>query len=302
MLKDDSPILAVEPECYRNWLGQTQPAITASILEELRGPQAAARLRPAKRNVGDIAVLRLSGFIAQKPSLMTLLFGGTSTEALVADLRAALAEPSVGAVVLDVNSPGGSVFGVPEAAAQIREMRGAKPMIAVSNPFMASAAYYLAAQMDEIVAIPSSITGSVGVMSVHVDDTEARKRAGISVEAFTYGRRKAEESGIDSLSDEARGAIQARVDYYGAMFEEDVARGRGVKRSDVSARFGQGAVFNAREALAVGMVDRIGTMEDVLRGMGGAGRRGVSAVADPVEIAARAALAGLTMTGTGAVE
>lgn len=265
MLRDDSRILAIEPDTYREWLAQVKETNwTAETLEELRGPAAATRLQPGRRNIGNIAVTQIGGFISQKPSLMSMLFGGTSTEALVAELRQLVAERSVGAIVLDVASPGGSVFGVPEAAAAIRALRGVKPIIAVSNPMMASAAYYLAAQADEIVATPSSLTGSIGTMSVFVDETQALEQAGLRVEVFTHGERKAEESGLRPLTDTARESIQARVDYYGAMFEADVAKARGVSPAAVRSRFGQGAVFNAEDAVAAGLIDRIGVLEDVI--------------------------------------
>jgi len=297
MLTDDSRILAIEPDIYKAWLEQARAfKVTETVLADLRGADAAAKLRPARRGVGDIVVLRVGGFISQKASLMTLLFGGTSTEALAEDVRAAVAEPSVGSIVLDFNSPGGSVFGLPEAAKVIRSLRGPKPILAVSNPLMASAAYYLAAQADEIIATPSSLTGSIGTMAVHVDESSLIEKLGLKVEEFTYGERKAEESGSKPLSSEARQAIQARVDYYGTMFEADVAKGRGIGPGRVRAHYGQGAVFNAEEALSSGMVDKLGVLEDVL-GELASGKRlkgRVVAEADPVEIAARAALAGLT--------
>jgi len=299
MLRGEQDLmLAIESECYHRWLAKlSHHASDASLQERVHTPDAAIKLAPGKKSVGDIAVIRLSGFITQKPSLFTMLFGGTSAEMLAAEVRAAMAEPSIGAVILDVDSPGGSVFGVPEAAAVIRAARGAKPFIAVSNPFMASAAYYLASQADEIVAIPSSITGSIGVMAVYVDESQMLARMGVSVEEITYGRRKAEESGVHPLSDEARAAIQARVDYFGAMFVADVSKGRRLSVARVKADFGEGGVFNAREAQAVGMVDRIGTLDEVIGQLASGQRPAVRALAesDPVEMAARAALAGVRL-------
>lgn len=302
MLTDDSRILSVEPDIYRAWQEQVAGVpLTCTVLAEMRGPEAQAKLRPARRGAGDVAVFRVGGFISQKSTLMTMLFGGTSTEALVSDLRAAVAEPSIGSIVLDFDSPGGSVFGVPEAARAIRALRGPKPIIAVSNPVMASAAYYLAAQADEIVATPSSLTGSIGTMAVHVDESSAREKAGIRVEVFKYGERKAEESGAEPLTTDARQAIQARVDYYGAMFEADVAEGRGISVGRVRSRFGQGAVFTADDAVSSGMVDRVDVLETVLGELssGRKPRARVAAVADPVEVKARAILAGLTSPGEG---
>jgi signal peptide peptidase SppA len=293
MLRTDD-VLAIDLETFRHWREIAKDATPDQIKGAL-SPEAATRLLPGRKDVGDIAVVPLSGFVTQKPTIWSELFGGTSTEALVAEVRTAMAEPSIGAVVLDVDSPGGTVVGLPEAAAAIRGVRGPKPLVAVVNPFMASAAYWLGSQADEIVATPSSLTGSIGVMAVYVDESKALEGAGLSVEEIVYGRRKAEASGLRPLTDEAREAIQDRVDYYGQMFEADVAKGRGIGVGRVRTRYGQGTVFNAGPAQAAGLVDRIGLLEGVIRELAKGYRPPVRmrADSDPVEMRARASLAGL---------
>lgn len=288
-------ILAIEPEQYRRWAERARVHLAdVALLAELRSPEAAVKLAPARKSIGDIAVVEIGGFITPKPNIMTLLFGGTSASSVAVAVRAAMAEPSIGAVVLSVDSPGGAVFGVPEAAAVMRAARGSKPFIAVVDPLMASAAYYLGAQADEIVSTPSGIAGSIGVVIDHLDESEALKKAGLAVTEITYGRRKAEMSSVKPLSDEARNSIQARVDYYGQLFEADVAKGRRVSVGTVRAKYGEGAVFTAKDAVAAGLVDRIATMEDVIGELASGGRRrGPRAMADPVELAAHAALGGL---------
>lgn len=264
-------MLAIDPEVYRRWAEQLrQHGQLAEVLGRLQSPEAAARLTPARKSIGDIAVVPISGFISQKATIWTEIFGGTSTERLVAAIRAAINEPSVGAVVLNVDSPGGSVFGLAEASAAIRALRGAKPLVAVANPIMASAAYYLAAQADEIVATPSALVGSIGTIAVVMDPTEAYEKMGIKFEVFTYGERKDET--MPPLDDEGRDAIQSQVDYYGGMFEADVAAGRGISRRNVRARYGQGAVFNAEDAVAAGLADQIATLEETVTSLA-AGRK-----------------------------
>ena len=296
-------VLAIEPECYQRWLDDARLHVgDAALLEQLRSPEAAARLQPTRKVQGDIAVINLTGFITQKPSLLSMLFGGTSAQWFAETVQAAMADPAVGAVVLNIDSPGGSVFGLPEAAAVIRTSRGAKPLKAIANPFAASGGYYLAAQADEVIMLPSGVVGSIGVKVAHVDESEALKKAGLSVTEITYGRRKVEESSARPLTDEARESIQARVDYYGKLFEEDVAKGRRVSVAEVRAKYGEGAMFTADGAKTAGLVDRIATLEQVLAELTSGGRgAGVPkmetepdpAQADPVEMAARAALAGV---------
>lgn len=288
-------VMAIHPDTFHKWApaldSETNTARIRPTSEE-----AQARLVPGRKNLGDVAVIRLSGFITQKANMWTELFGGTSTEGLAAEVRAAMSERSIGAVLLDVDSPGGTVVGVSEAAEVIRASRGSKPLVALANPFMASAAYWLASQADEIVATPSSLTGSIGVMSVYVDESKALEAAGLDVEEITYGRRKAEGSGTKPLTDVARAGIQDRVDYYGEMFEADVARGRGISPARVRARYGQGAVFNAGPAREAGLVDRVGTLESVVaqlaKGYQPAPR--ARAETDPIETRARLALASVS--------
>lgn len=289
-----SGLLFIEPDSYRRWMAEAKLHLAdVTLLEKLRSPEAAVQLAPGKKAVGDIAVVNLSGFITQKPSIMSLLFGGTSTEGLAASIVAAMAEPSVGAVVFNVDSPGGVVFGVPEAAATIRAARGPKPFIAVANPLMASAAYYLASQADEVVSAPSALVGSIGVYVAHADESKALAAAGIDVTEITYGKRKAEETSFHPLTDEARAGIQARVDYYGHLFEADVAKGRRVPVGAVRAKYGEGAVFTADAAKAAGLVDRIATLDEVLAGLAHPQARKAGPRSYREDLAARAALAGV---------
>lgn len=286
---DHDQVLAIDPSTYRRWsevLGRLGQAVM-----QARATEPPVSLAPGRRSRGDIAVVRLSGFISQKPNLFTLLFGGTSSAEFASTIQAAMAEPSVGSVIMDVDSPGGEVFGVPEAAAAIRAARGSKPLIALANPLMASAAYWLASQADEIVALPSSLTGSIGVVAVHFSEAKAMERMGVQVTEITHGRRKGEESGFRELTEEARDAIQARVDAYGAMFDGDVAKGRRVSVNTVRTGFGEGAVMLAQQAKAAGLIDRIGTMEDVIGDLAHGRRPSVRAEADPVELAAWESLA-----------
>jgi signal peptide peptidase SppA len=288
---------AIYPGAYHSWADQASGVENiGAILARTQTPEAAERLTPRRKSLGDIAVIPVAGEISQKPTIWTELFGGTSSERLVAAIRGAVQEPTVGAVVLDVDSPGGSVFGLAEAASAIRELRGSKPILAVANPVMASAAYYLAAQADEIVATPSSLVGSIGTIAIVPDPTELYNKAGIRLEVFHYGERKAET--MPPLDDAGRDAIQSQVDYYGRMFEADVAAGRGVSRATIRAKYGRGAIFNADEALSAGLVDRIATRDEMLSDLM-AGRRpkprmAAQADAGKVEIASWRLRMGLT--------
>lgn len=285
--------LLMDPTTHAEW----SALLRSSALrpEQALTAEAATQIVPARRSVGSVAIVGLRGIISQRPTLMSLSFGGTSTAQFAREVVTALADPAVGAVVMDVDSPGGQVFGVPEAAAVIRAARGGKPLVAVTNGLNASAAYWLSSQASEIVSTPSGLTGSIGIYVAHEDLSAALEQKGSKVSLISYGRRKTEGSEFGPLDDETRAAIQARVDEFGEMFVRDVAKGRGVPPEKVRTDFGEGAVLTASQAVAAGMVDRIATLDEVV----GALARGYQPAKlaprayDETELRARAALAGL---------
>lgn len=285
-------VLAIVPEIFESWLQQSSKT---DLKPEALGPEAQEKLNPGRKSLGDVAVIRVSGFITQKPNIFTLLFGGTSTEMLAREVRAAMGDPSIASLILDVDSPGGDVQGVTEAANAIRGLRGRKPMIAVANPIMASAAYWLGAQADEVIATPSAIMGSIGVFAVHMDESAAIANAGIKLTPVTWGRMKLSGASFLPLSEEARASMQARVDYFGKVMESDIAKGRRISPASVHGQYGEGEVFTPPGAKARGLVDRIATLEEIAGHLArGKGLPPIPPRAfDPVEIAARASLAGI---------
>lgn len=229
--------------------------------------QARIGAKPARRDAqraGTVAVIPVYGVITPKADLMTDMSGGTSVDRLRGAFLNAVEDPNVSAVVLDVDSPGGQVDLVPELAADIRGARGTKPILAVANTLAASAAYWVAAQADELFVTPSGEVGSIGVFAAHDDISGMLEKAGVKTTLVSAGKFKTEGNPFEPLSDEARAAIQARVDDAYRMFVHDVARGRGVPVDTVRDGFGQGRVVVAKDALAEGMVDGIATLDEVV--------------------------------------
>lgn len=241
---------------------------------------------------GGVAVIPMYGLISQRQSLMAETSGGTSCEAVRASLRSALANPEVKAIVLDVDSPGGDVAGVPELAAEIRDARAqSKPIVAVANTLMASAAYWLAAQADELVASPSAMVGSIGIVGMHEDVSGAEAKAGVKTTLISSGAYKTEGNPYEPLTDEARATLQGQCDGYYAMFLADVGRGRGVTTDQVEADYGQGRVFMASQAARLGMIDRVDTLEGTVRRLsrGGGSKSRARAAGDVISFSERAA-------------
>jgi signal peptide peptidase SppA len=255
--------------------------------EEIRARIGSARNGP--RSGGgtqdQVAVIPVYGVLSQRQNLIGASSGGASVEGLTADFRAMLAEPSVGAIVFDIDSPGGAVDGIPELGDEIRAARGGKPIIGVTNTLAASAAYWLAAQCDELVCTPSGQVGSVGVYAVHQDFSVAMDKAGVATTYISAGEFKTEGNEFEPLTDEAHAALQDMVDQYYAMFVGAVAKGRGVPIDTVKSDYGKGRVLTAKRALSAGMIDRIDTLDatiarlsrDLSRNAGRAGAAAYSA-------------------------
>lgn len=233
--------------------------------EEVREIVAAAGPRRQAQSDGAVAVLPLQGVIMYRAGLMAETSGAVSLESWMRALRAAVADPDIASIILDIDSPGGSVEGLTEAAAEIRAAREQKPITAIANTTAASAAYWLATQATELVVTPSGWVGSVGVYSAHEDWSAYWESEGVKTTLISAGKFKVEANEYEPLSDEAKAHMQAMVDDYYGMFVADVAKGRNVPASAVRSGFGEGRMLLAKEAKAEGMVDRIDTYDGVIR-------------------------------------
>jgi capsid assembly protease len=233
-----------------------------------------------------VAVIPVAGLIVQHPSIFTRYGLAVSTEELVAQVRAAVADAAIRAIVLSIESPGGFTYGVSEAAAAIRGLREQKPISAVANSYAASAAYWLASAASELVVTPSGDVGAIGVFAVHEDWSRAYEKAGVKPTLVRAGKYKAEFSDLVPLTDDARAELQRTVEASFETFITDVALGRRVSAATVREGFGQGRMVSAQRAVRLGMADRVASLSEVVQGWaagpGASGR------------AARAAGGGLT--------
>lgn len=191
--------------------------------------------------------------------------GAVSAARLRRQMQALRTDESVAAVVVDIESPGGAVDGIEEAAVEIRRLAETKPVAAVANAYAASAAYWLASQAGEVVVTPSGDVGSIGVYSLHEDDTEMLAEMGVKMSVIRAGQHKIEANPFEPLSDEARAEMQAMVDRYYDTFTAAVARGRGLSVRDLRREpWGQGRMVGAKRAVEVGLADRIETIDETV--------------------------------------
>lgn len=234
---------------------------------EQAAPEALRRGRPPTIK-GSIAKVNLKGALMPGGgSLLGLLFGFPSPlDSFREGFAAAMADPNVGHVIIDIDSPGGVTDGIPEAAAEIRALRAStgKNVTAHVNTLAASAAYWLASQADEIVVTPSGMAGSIGVYATHRDVSKMQDEIGIKTTLIKAGKYKVEGNPFEPLSEEALAHIQSDVDYFYNLFTADVALGREAKQDDVISGYGEGRVLPAATAKSANLVDRIETLGETV--------------------------------------
>lgn len=206
-------------------------------------------------NAGGVAYIPVWGSLSHKEDVFTRWLGGTCYTAIEREVKHAAADPDIDRIVLLVDSPGGVAFGCEECATVIRNARMQKPVIAAVRGWCCSAAYYLAAQCDQIVATPSSTIGSVGVIWQWMGVSRAWDAQGVDFELVHHGKDKAFLSGLEAMNDRKRGLIQRWVDEYGDMFESAISKGRGITLSTVKSDFGGGQIWTAEAAMSHGLID-----------------------------------------------
>lgn len=234
--------------------------------EALHAAEAAAvAYRPSDPTmVGDVAVIPVCGPIFYKPSWYAMYFGGAILTNIRAQFNTALNDPNVSAIVFPFDSPGGIIDMVPEFAKELFAARGKKPMLAVADTMIASAAYWLAAQMDQVFVTESSRVGSVGVYAEHEEISGMLEKIGVKITLIAYGEHKVDGNPYEPLSDVAHAKIQEDVNKAGVKFDTAVARGRGVTKKVVTDTFGGGQMFDGETAISLRMADKVGSIEQVL--------------------------------------
>lgn len=289
---------AMLPAAYDVMMEIVTRRFTGEMLsaDEKSARMEAARRMPATPDApGSIAILPVYGVIAPRAGAFAdISQEGTSLKAWSRAFQEAQDDPNITGIVGLFDTPGGSVYGLEETADMIFSARGRKPMTAVvENGMAASAGYYMASQFDELVASASSEVGSIGIVTRHEDLSKALEAAGVAVNFITAPEDgfKAEGNPFQPLSPEARAHIQSVANAYYDKFVKAVARGRKASQARVREDFGKGRMYGTDRAMAVGMIDRIATLQQVVEGMvskrGKAARRaqvgGLAVAAGPME-------------------
>ena len=257
---------AIDGERAAELLAQALPSAEVARLEAMDAPERFT----VQRNV---AVVPVRGVLTFNSRILERWFGWTTYAGLIETAAVLRASEDVSAVVLDVDSPGGTVLGCKDAAEAIAALAAARPVHAVAAPMACSAAYWLASQATDISLSAGSVVGSIGIAAA----ARAPVPAGMSgYQDFEFRSSRARAKNPDPSSEAGRAEFVRMLDELEADFHAAVARGRGIPPEQLAARLSVtddpadgGAVFMGDAAVARGLADRVESAEAFAARIGG---------------------------------
>ncbi len=223
---------------------------------------AAFQRAPVAAAPEGIAVIPIHGSLVKRSLGMEAASGLTSYGEIATMLDAALADPQVSGILLDIDSPGGEASGSFELARRVREVAAQKPVWAVANDAAYSAAYAIAASAQRLFVTETGGVGSIGVIALHVDQSVKDAKDGYHYTAITAGAHKNDYSPHEPLSDVAKTELQGEVDRLYAIFTEHVAAMRSLDLDAVRAT--EAGLYFGSNAVARGLADGVQTLEATL--------------------------------------
>jgi signal peptide peptidase SppA len=223
-----------------------------------------SRERSVARAEGKVVLIPMFGIMGQRRLPGESTGPGVQTELVGRIIDDKASDSRVKAIILQIDSPGGTVEGTPELAAKVAAASKRKPVIAQVDSLAASAAYWVATQASEVVVTPGGQVGSIGVRMMHQDISGQLEQEGVKIEQMSAGKYKTEGHPFGPLDDDARAHFQDQIDDAYRDFVGAVASGRSVSTGTVEENYGQGRVLLAKQALKAGMVDRIATLDQTL--------------------------------------
>lgn len=209
-----------------------------------------------------IAIIPVTGPIMRYANMFTRISGATSTQELATDLQAALDNPQVKGIILNVDSPGGEANGINELGDMVYAARGKKPIKAYGGGTVASASYWIGSSADELIIDDTALLGSIGVV-VEVALREARE----GEKRYTITSSNAPNKRPDLETEEGRAELSKTIDALGEVFVAKVARNLGVNPDQVPAMGDHGGLKVGAAAVASGLAHRLGSLESLITEM-----------------------------------
>lgn len=268
-----SSVWCVIPEQYqfyetilREHLLSGRPDDIAARIGDTSYGQEKVEQQPPQR----VALVALHGTLLNRAGMMELS-GGASPQTLERQIRAVADDPNVSEIVLSVDSPGGQALNIDEAAKAVRYAASKKPVTAVANGYMASAAYWIGSQATKIVATPLSYVGSIGAVISHADASRLLENAGVDMRVYRTGKMKALGQPVDPHEGALEQKLEQMLSDTLSLFAADVALGRKMSTDDVLKRYAldaegslAGGTVMGADAVRLGLADEVGSLNDVL--------------------------------------
>ena len=241
------------------------PAVLPTRGETMAATMGGKRSDAGYMIVNRTAVIPITGKLVHRGGFMDAMSGVQSYQATAAMFDAAMGDPDVSRIVLEVDSPGGEVAGAFDLADHIFASRGDKPITAVATEMAASAAYLMASAADEIVLPRTGKVGSIGVLTAHVDRSGAMKKAGVAVTYIFAGDKKVDGNPAGPLPDRVRAELQGDIDQMYDLFVSSVAKYRGAHISADAVRATQAGMYLGQAAIGAGLADHMDTFANVVQ-------------------------------------
>ena len=255
--------LLIHPPKLDVILSVVGPRMSLATVSDMPPMDMAAFQRPALAAAPEgIAVIPIHGSLVKRALGMDAASGLTSYSEIASMLDAALADPQVRGILLDIDSPGGEASGSFELSRRVREVAAVKPVWAVANDAAYSAAYALAASAQRLFVTETGGVGSIGVIALHVDQSVKDAKDGYRFTAITAGAHKNDYSPHEPLSDTARTELQGEVDRLYTLFTDHVAAMRGLDIGAVRAT--EAGLFFGNQAVTQGLADGVQTLDATL--------------------------------------
>lgn len=219
--------------------------------------------QPAYLVQDGVALVRANGPTVKRPTALTKFFGMIAYDDIRRNMAAALDDDQVQALVLAIDSPGGTVDGVMDFADWIHGQRGKKPMLGYADGLCCSAAMWYGSQLDGLYGSGSTMVGSISVLAVHMDLSGMDKQFGVKRSYLSTGKYKAMGNDAEPLSDEAREYLLGTMLGLHELFVDGISRGVGIDRAQ-AADLADGRVWLAAEAAAKGLLKAEKNLEETM--------------------------------------
>lgn len=215
--------------------------------------------------LGSKAILSVEGTLVRKAGYLDAMCGINGMDSLSNEFSKLVSDQSIDHIILNWDSPGGTVTGTPEFAEVIYNSRNAKRITSFISGSMCSAAFFIGSAAHEIYSSSKfNSVGSIGVVTMHVDQSASDDAQGLNYTYIYAGKHKIEGNPHEKLSPEALANIQNKLDYTYGIFLDSVSNYRGAKTEDMN-KFAEGQVFNAGQVVGTPLLDGIVTLNEILR-------------------------------------